>query len=144
MITSPNRKICAAGAAILAVAFVFSLSPWYRAYCADDHRWTCAKVRKVLQWDYAHRIEDGESGSVGLLVEVLELRHAADEFTVVPASSVTPADAENPEGTIITGLCKDGGAFLIHEDADGMITVTCDVPGHDVDYADYLNQDEEE
>lgn len=139
MIISNNRKILAAGGFLLAAAFVISLTPWYRAYCADDHRWTCAKVRKGIEWSYEQQIESGESGSNGLLTQVLGARYEADEYTVIPASSATPADKESPVGTIITGLCREGGSFHIHENGDGTITVTCDLSNHDVDYSDYLN-----
>lgn len=135
---SNNRKICAAGAVILAASFVISLTPMYRAYCVNDHRWTCAKVRQTLIWDYGHALEAGESGSVGLLARELEARYASDEFAVIPASSVTPADAESPEGAIITGLCRDGGSYHVSVGDDGRLTVTCDADSHDVDYAEYL------
>lgn len=135
---STNRKICAAGAVILAVSFVVSLTPMYRAYCDDDHRWTCAKIRKSIEWDYAHAVEAGERGSMALLSRVLENGYDADEYTVTPASSTIPNDTESPEGTLILGLCKEGGAFLVHVNADGTISVTCDAEGHDVDYTEYL------
>lgn len=138
---STNRKILAAGAAILAVSFVVSLTPWYRSYCANDDRWTCAKVRKTLEWDYANAMDAGETGSIGLLTKALEARYDTDEFTVIPASSVTPAEAESPEGTILTGLCRDGGSYHVTVRDDGHIAVTCDAEGHDVDYTEYLDSE---
>lgn len=136
---STNRKILAAGVVTLAVAFVISLTPAYHAYLAADHRWTCAKIRKTLEWDYGHALEAGESGSIGLLTQMLESRFETDEFTVIPASSVTPATNESPEGTIITGLCRDGGSYHVSVKGDGYITVTCDMENHDVDYTEYLD-----
>lgn len=133
-----NKRILAVGACLLAAAFVISVTPWYHAYCAEDHRWTCAKIRKTIDWDYAHRLEDGETGSIGLLEQVIAARFESDEYTVIPASSVTPADKESPEGTIVIGLCKDGGTFHITLREGTYVTVTCDAENHDVDYYDLL------
>lgn len=136
---SYKRTIAFVGAGILVAALVVSLTPWYKAYCADDHRWTCAKIRAIVDWDYGNALDAGESGSIGLLTKVLDAHFEADEYTLIPASSVTPADEESPEGAILVGLCKDGGTLHISVRENGCVTLTCDVEGHDIGYSSYFD-----
>lgn len=136
---SKNRRILATGALTLVLAFLVSLTPWYDAYCAYDARWTCARLRKSIQWNYEWVLEADLTtyapGTEDLLRQAQ--RRAYDAQTVDPI----PEEGENPayHYYAIPGLCRDGGTIHVVMDDAGWIQVTCDESNHDVDYTEILD-----
>lgn len=132
---SSNRKILVTGAFILIAIFVISLTPWYEAYCAHDHRWTCSKIRKSFEWNYHDLVADAASdysyGQMDTLEAVIHKTYSAQEITLVPE------DGESGYSRYaIEGLCRSGGTIHIAMNDTGEIRVTCDAPNHDVDYTE--------
>lgn len=129
---STNCKILSAGAVLLAAAFLISLTPWYRAYIAHDHRWTCAKLRKVIEWNYGERLRekagDQSVDARALLEQVVRDSYSAKEIAVIEEKTGTETIY------LMDGLCRDGGTFRAEMNVDGNVYVRCDHEGHDVDY----------
>lgn len=131
---SINRKIVAAGIGVLLIAFVVSLTPWYRAYIDYDHQWTCAKYRKVLEEHYAELVQRSTYtiGSLELLEDAIGMGNKRVEYTIdaIPDAAVYAA-------YLLDGICLDGGGFTVTMDDAGGIAVRCNHPGHDADYDTY-------
>lgn len=123
-----------AGGVVLAVTFVVSITPWYHAYMDRDAQWTCAKLRKSIEWNYAALQSDGVTqyiaGSLDALEASLQRTNRSLDYAVEQIEDET-------DGThfAIPGLCRDGGTFQVYLE-DGSIRVLCDARNHDVDYMD--------
>lgn len=126
-----NRKILATGALTLLIAFVVSLTPWYRAYMHYDHRWTCAKLRKVIELRYPDAVQEMAAQYAPDAPETVEaaLRRANDTIDY----TFTESDID---GVLYeaSGACRDGGVFLIRISDNGYISVRCSLEEHDIDY----------
>lgn len=126
-----NRKIIATGALVLLIAFIVSLTPQYDSYMANDHRWTCAKLRKVIEWNYDDVIgrdaDQYPAESLEAVQEVLRGMDISDDYELTESVR---------DGVLceITGACREGGTFLVSFDDAGYIAVRCSLPEHDVDY----------
>lgn len=133
---STNRKILAAGALILLIAFLVSLTPWYDAYMAHDHRWTCAKLRKSIQWNYEYVLDADLTtyapGTGELLEQALVRAYDAQRVDPVEESGEEPAY----HYYAIPGLCREGGTMHVIMNDAGWIEVNCDYPDHDIDYTE--------
>lgn len=128
---STNRKILGVGAAVLLIAFVVSVTPWYRAYIANDHRWTCAKLRKSIEWNYAYLLDTAAdqytAGSQEAVAAALHRANSRDEY-------VLAGSAQDGVAYEITGACREGGTFLVYIDDAGYLSVRCSLSEHDIDY----------
>lgn len=126
---STNRKIVAAGTVVLLLAFLISLTPWYHAYMTYDYKWTCAKFRKNIQWNYEAILSDAASPDAADAESAL-----AD--AVKSTNRGTEYELEQIDAQIwhISGICRDGGTFVVTIGGESRITVDCDHAGHDKDY----------
>lgn len=132
---STNRKIMAVGIGVLLMAFVVSLTPWYDAYIAHDNRWTCAKLRKSIEWNYSGLLEENLTtyapGSEELVQQAQKQTYRTIDVEIVPESS-----DDGYYHYVIRGLCRDGGTIHATVDDSGWIHVTCDLQDHDIDYTE--------
>lgn len=136
---STNRKIVIAGAAILLIAYLISLTPWYHAYMARDHRWTCAKLRKAIEWNYDGTLQDAAdgtyAGSQEATLDALRRTNSRIDYDLVAA-----ADKAAGVRYEMDGICRDGGTFLFVFDESGNLSVRCSASGHNVDYTELTEQ----